>query len=407
MDQATFGVTREDLIGFDSSGPVDVDIARWIKSQMENVDLTSHREYFRKHAIHHYPDDKFAFRTYRPCEVGSKWRKYAFTPNDDEKDLVVEDFSGQIHLSIDGHLRTVVSSINWESDSCRSSNGNLELDKAYEICSRPYPCLNCKMKLRDSKTGSCQDVDIDGGHGNPGIKFDTPPAVVFQLDNYVEPVGEKFFSDQNPQELLVVSESTDPNCNLAPSAFTSDQPIFGYHAGEDAYYVHSPPPAILDNTLQNPISDGGGSNSKITRGETMCSNVNRNFFNEKFCKLSYDDDVCNDEDELEITLNEDSILTFYDTTLNDPNYATRYAYAIDGLVIDSGSGTSQPCRKGKATRWMPLNKTSCEPNSLYPESEAFLASLIANSSDTNPIMRDTHTLHDACNYADVRKEDLP
>lgn len=146
MDQATFGVTREDLISFDPVEPVDVEIARWIKMQMDEVDLTSHREWYRRNAVHHYPKDKFSLRTHRPCEVGSKWRKYAFSPNDVQKQLVIESFSGKMHLSIDGHLRTVVSSINWSSESHRSKYGNIVIDKSYEICDRPEPRLDGKLR---------------------------------------------------------------------------------------------------------------------------------------------------------------------------------------------------------------------------------------------------------------------
>ena len=405
MDQATFGVTREDLIAFDSTEPVDVDIARWIKTQMESVDLTSHREWFRRNAVHHYPNDKFSFRTHRPCEVGTKFRKYAFSPNDYEEQLLIESFSGKIHLSINGHVRTEVNSINWSSKSYRSSKGNIALDTSYEICNRPGLCLNCNVRLRDPNTGSCRDIDVDEQFGNPPIKFDTPPTLLLQLSDYVEPVGEQFFSDQNPQELLVVDEIQDTRCQSDPIFSTSGKSVFGIFLEE--YYIHSPPPAILDNTLYHPSSDGGGSDSKLTGGETMCSNVARNGFNEEFCRLSYDENVCNnDATEVEITLNDDSIRTFYDTTLNDPNYDTRYVYAIDGLFIDGGSSTNPPCRVGRETRWIPLNKSSCEPNSLYPKSEDFLASLISNSSDTNPYMRDIYNLYDGCNRGDRKKKDF-
>ena len=72
MDQSTFGVTRQDLQSFDASVPVDVAIAQWIKNQIEDVKMTSHREYFRTHAIHHFVGDTDTFRSRRPCEVDSK-----------------------------------------------------------------------------------------------------------------------------------------------------------------------------------------------------------------------------------------------------------------------------------------------------------------------------------------------
>ena len=38
--------------------------------------------------------------------------KYAFSPNDFDEELLVEEFSEQVYLSVNGYLRTVVSSIN-------------------------------------------------------------------------------------------------------------------------------------------------------------------------------------------------------------------------------------------------------------------------------------------------------
>ena len=53
-----------------------------------------------------------------------------------------------------------------------------------------------------------------------GIKLDTPSTIVFQLDDYTEPIGDNF-SDQNPQEILVVNELIDPSYQLGLSTFIS------------------------------------------------------------------------------------------------------------------------------------------------------------------------------------------
>ena len=58
------------------------------KSQIEDINLASYQEYFCKYNIYHYPDNKFAFCTYCSCKAESKWRKYAFSLNN-EKDLLV------------------------------------------------------------------------------------------------------------------------------------------------------------------------------------------------------------------------------------------------------------------------------------------------------------------------------
>jgi len=401
MDQSTFGVTRQDLQSFDASVPVDVAIAQWIKNQIEDVKMTSHREYFRTHAIHHFVGDTDTFRSRRPCEVDSKWRKYAFSTNDYKKWVLIKRKGGKVELSIDGHVRTIVNSINWSDQSYIAKKGNLKMDELYQFCRVPRPCLNCQIRIKDKVGGSCEAIT----GGNPLINLNSVPDIFLQLSDDVQPIGEEFFENQNPQELIVVKEIDDPKC----IAESSSVPVFGFHSGFNAYYIHSPPPVLLENTVDQPAQDGGDSSSAVTRGETICSNAPRTQFNEEFCRLSYDDNACRkDEDTgvLKISLDHDNIQTFYEATLNDPGVTTRYVYAIDNLSIDNNSNTHPPCRHNKESRWIPIkNKSTCEPNSLFSQTEQYLADLISNSNDMNPYVRSiVSNNRSGCNNKDKNKK---
>merc|ERR1712157_448691 len=90
LDQATFGVTKADLQVLDNSLPTDVAIAKWVDTQINNVEITSHRAWFRKYAIHHFPQATEVMRPRNVCEINNKWRKYAFSSNDKDKEVLLQ-----------------------------------------------------------------------------------------------------------------------------------------------------------------------------------------------------------------------------------------------------------------------------------------------------------------------------
>jgi uncharacterized protein (DUF1501 family)/uncharacterized protein (DUF1800 family) len=404
LDQATFGVTRADLQNFDDSDPTDVAIAKWIKSQVEDVGMTSHRAWFRKRAIHHFPEPIKIMRPRNICEVNNKWRKFTFSSNDRDKYVLLKKINGKVTISIDDTIRTVVDSIDWDEWYINEYGHMKTSNKNYQIC-RAKNCLACEVRLRDPETGFCREIQVDGVLGNPQIYFDSNIAMpdnLLQLsDEYVLPTREVFFSDHNPQELIVVKQLDNPLCQS--SEFITE-PVFGFHTISNTYYINNPPPVLLDNDIESPSMDGGGSSVTLTNGVTLCANAKRTPFNEDSCKLSNNDGVCNfDDDTIEITLNDDSLRTFYSASLSDPDNDVRYVYYVDGLFIDSKSRTSPPCVFDRETRWVrvPASTSTCS-NSLNTKTNEFLASLILNTNDMNPYIIDITTpISDGCHNDDL------
>jgi uncharacterized protein (DUF1800 family) len=407
LDQSTFGVTRKDLLSFDEEFPTDVSIASWIQNQIDNVEITSHRAWFRKHSFHHFPRPSKTMRPLHSCEVNNKWRKYALNSNDLKRALLIKNVSGKIIISLDGQIRTIVESIDWNKESYVTKHGSLNTENnRYFIC-RVSDCLSCTLSLRDPKTSSCQAVRVNGIYGNPLVDFNSTimssDRVLELSDKNVQPVGNHFFSGKHPQELITVKQLNDTLCTEF-----AEEPIFGFHTGLNAYYLSSPPPALLENDVSSPDINGGGNSVALTHGQTKCSNAPRTQFNEHSCLLSYDNEVCNNKpDNIEIILNHDSLQTFYNTTQANSNGKTRYVFAIDGLFIDSKSKTVSPCTLNGKSRWIPIpNNPQCESNSLSAASEEFLASLILSSNDINPYVRDIKTFYEGCDIDDKSKKDF-
>ena len=88
-----------------------------------------------------------------------------------------------------------------------------------------------------------------------------------------------------------------PNSNI-------DKPIFAKLPG-DLWALHDFRTVLFENTLDNPLMDGGGAvMNRAARlrptedgGEELsltvrCSNTDRNIFNEDKCKISYQPETC-------------------------------------------------------------------------------------------------------------------
>lgn len=82
LEQATFGVTRDSLDKVISLG--EDRFKKWVEHQINEVPLTSHREYFRRRTV---PRQEFPFYAAAPgpktaCERESSWRMYALSDRD-------------------------------------------------------------------------------------------------------------------------------------------------------------------------------------------------------------------------------------------------------------------------------------------------------------------------------------
>ena len=135
--QATFGATREEIDVMTSSSN---DFASWIEHQL-SLPIQSHREFYRSRTN---PKYEFPYKVgatgSRPCELHSRWRRYALTSKDQlsnrktgwYKHLTVELLGGMYVWKVDGHFRTATAS-SPIGHTKGGSERSLELGVRYKI----------------------------------------------------------------------------------------------------------------------------------------------------------------------------------------------------------------------------------------------------------------------------------
>ena len=131
-------------------------------------------------------------------------------------------------------------------------------------------------------------------------------------------------------------------------------------------FAYDPHLALQENTVDNPLADGGGKLSIATQGlwrgkgtgartpgeQVMCQNVGRNFLNEDGCKLSYLKEACSPSqypDDM-IHLDESTVEGLREMTGKD-------VYIVENLPMDDTLDTSSvygaPCGDGaQKSRWI-------------------------------------------------------
>ncbi len=115
LEQATFGPTLESLNEQWQFGTGIKGYQRWIHSQVD-MDMTSHRAYWRKHADWSMINEGPHYTTItpqHPCAQYSRWRDYAFTSQDANAEFVsipitVGGVTQMTLLLVNGEPRTVV-----------------------------------------------------------------------------------------------------------------------------------------------------------------------------------------------------------------------------------------------------------------------------------------------------------
>lgn len=219
-------------------------------------------------------------------------------------------------------------------------------------------------------------------NGNPEVKL--PSDWDLASINWVD------LSDLNSSEVVnlnqlrthdasyMITVSLDPNCvdmngNLLPDparlAYTDymstgkgrynlDMPVFARlpstTPGEAKWALHDVRTQLRTNTLESPAMDGGGkamrrASRSVENADgqikdlvvTRCINVQRNVFNEDYCKISYEEDACESVPKPEI--NEAGLMISFQ---KDPGglepeplekYMPKYAGPNGGGVVVCGS----------------------------------------------------------------------
>ena len=103
-----------------ASGDLSANIVSWIQGQQNDVPMTSHREFYRKrlNARHEAPQ-AFGAVTH-PCEVGTRFRRFAFSSKDDPYSVQITTLNDKKVLKVNNAIRTVVDGSMNSADSMKT-----------------------------------------------------------------------------------------------------------------------------------------------------------------------------------------------------------------------------------------------------------------------------------------------
>ncbi|KAL7541246.1 hypothetical protein ACHAXR_012136 [Thalassiosira sp. AJA248-18] len=422
LEQATFGPTLQDINSLTSSGN---DFESWVHDQIYNTPRSSLRKFYREHTN---PKFEFPYNTGAvssfPCQLYSRWRTYAITSRDclqerktlRQKHLTITNVSGVGYVFyVDGYIRTVVSSR--PRHGWGGGNGEyFKLNYKYRIGSTNganwrSDCVGCAVPLfdYDYPTGRF-DKDGNPKYGkvfylnNPAVNIpqDIPSSILSwsivplpSLNSQSFPSmddGENYGSfatwiHPNENGLLNTTELEDTNaCDGFPN-YHQPIPYDGGSAGklgpigtfptvfgatpEGIQFAYDPHLALRENTVENPLPDGGGQLVIETDGlrpgsdspgeQVMCQNVERNFLNEDGCRVSYDTSTCT-PGEYPTPVIELSIenIEGMRNMLGKDIYVLKDV-DMSSLVLDSSTGKDAPCGDGEQrSRWVMVEDTTCE-----------------------------------------------
>lgn len=346
---------------------------------------------------------------------------------------------------------------------------SLPVDSDYEICNsleeiegNKWPELDDPMTFALQSTNICnEDLSADLNSlsantacckfivgGNPTVNLDErfiDIDSIFQLDLSSLNLGEELVilnkKTSLGSELLLTVKIDDPICSSFPdpidndfrgpdsnhprttspyplmtcSKFNPDPPVFGL-LPDGGYALHDLRLQFQENTIENPLMDGGGEKMLAAAAASQdqdvvmfCSNAPMNIFNEKNCKLSYEENVCTKFDE-EVA----SSLKLNTETLTAFHLMGRHVYAMVGLRFDStnhplsaitnDTKVDLPCDEKKYSRWVPIGDDECNSSKvhLHDLTKSAFEHSIYSSNDKNEFVKDVF-FRGTCHEDDVNK----
>lgn len=281
-------------------------------------------------------------------------------------------------------------------------NIGFDQSKEYDVkCTHDYQAIQewigGNYFLKNDYGRTCQAIL------NPPIYFDLTKTT---LPNPVVPLpalgeGLELIDTHIPesagQHFILANGLEDDICSMLPDVHDEKEPpVFG-QMPDGTWLQFDPHVDVEENTVENPLPDGGGMRSLITNEISQCSNVRRNMFNEHGCVLSKEPTSCAgtyNTRSIPITLNADSIDAIY-------NITGLYLFIVYSIPLTGDNPDAEipsPCKPGQHTRWQFNPASDCQGESaqftlttLDPATETAIRNLIENTKDWNPVVFDTYT----------------
>jgi len=316
LERATFGPTKADIQDFTSP-------EAWMKKQIV-IAPSSHREFYRARATDwFYYTWQVGLLHTGPCDVGSRYRSFAVTQQDRNSYLNIRRSpldANKLILSIGGYIRSVVDGpMEIGRDSPRTPVDIDETGKNFYINNAFIEKDLQSIDLTFEDGSRSRSIHFDGRYGIPRVHFDTAHAsylenLVVLLDNKYKNILTQYLPGD--EEVIELQDKVQ-----SKSCSALRQELVGFtnplkfaiartkSNGVFKYWIHSPSLDLLDNGLDAPLADGGGSAVQLTRTipanldpeiqkaiQVKCSNVPRTFINEDSCQLMTADACSYDED---------------------------------------------------------------------------------------------------------------
>ena len=382
FEQTTFGTTEEDLKNFENENE-DATLmsyfANWTYNQINHEGMTSHRNFWRERTMSHF---KQLYgregKAPKPCEKGSHWRGYAFAEIDSKKYVEIDLKDNSYFFTVNGQLRTVVSSFQLED---------------YTIDSFPLTLRICWVEpfLSGLVTLSYNDKCRVLQGGNPHIEIDPSTDFLSTVDD--TDVAEQVLHEDQIERMVLDSVIESDLCTS-----TRGSVFIKVNRGNYQHHLlYEPRLKLKHNSLRYPIYDGGGSLTSEPDGDVVqCSNVPRTYLNENFCRLSTSQNTCapTEFSEGTVRLSVSNIKKFFEG-------AKKYVYAVTHLRLEDDYKVESPCEPGVRSRWKRINTSVCSQN-VHSETASIFATLIENDTDPNPHLRDLHISSEkTCHWDDI------
>lgn len=424
LEQATFGATRNDLSTFPGK------YTQWLKNQIESIPPSYHREYYRRRLNHRFEHATPQGIVSHPCQVGTRYRRYAFSDKDRNDQLQIRTVGGTKVFLVDGQIRTVLppenTAILWDSADRSIADG------IYTMCRKIDNYIGTAWRI--IHRGTCTAVfHTPPGQttatnkrvlGVPPVFFNSnipPDLPVLTLDgNVVEWDSFLYNANDRPQELMVVRKLEQPFCNSIPEAVTQDvQTIVGVYKGR--YYLHDSRFVVAENTLNAPYPTGGSALVQQTLAQTnderfhvACANVAPTIDNEQYCRMVPVSELSSNVCISGATISSESVGSSQETFLDRETLeevhmsAERYLYVVTGLRQDESVLHDPPCSPGTTSRWQKLEACPSPLPPIHNETSTVFRQLISKSSDNHLFLRDIlfPSLGIACHTSDANKYDM-
>jgi hypothetical protein len=325
--------------------------------------VTSHRAFFRQHLTHWHTESSYHNLVHTsPCKEGARYRRYAFLPTDKSRFMKIETSSidpSMVILSVGGMTRTVMQG----PAQCGGISPDLDLsDGEYEIGTQEdLEGVHTEVRIKPCSTCNWCDLWVNGVYGNPSVQFDAkhPP------DNTPLDLGTDFrfvlndrfpYSDFDHNMLELSSTIAVDGCpDIVPGA--PETSFIGKTvnevSGKVEYWLHSTSLMVQNNTLQEPMLDGGKgamnatANAPLERQRAVCLNAPRTFLNEDYCVLSHDACFQNEGPDVDIDLNVSNLELMHYATGKERGTETKYGKYL--RLASLGISKPKECLKSSAS----------------------------------------------------------